>query len=213
MGGKQSKHVFTNDLQLPPEEKDDTKCCLFCPIPKAIGGSSSPDTTTVTPSRNSSKNNLSRPNSNTTLYKDEFGTPLPDTPIFARRLRDAAFDDQDNEEKKTGGGGSFGRATGGSYVEGVSSSRYGGLEKEASTMFMNEKLNGEQKHSSTNRGGKLPTAEIYEGPVSYSSFHLYSQHYNLSFTLNILCVFVYSSFFRMPNQNYIKSMNSVKYWE
>jgi len=158
MGGKQSKHAFTNDLQIPTPEED-TKCCLFCPIPKAIGGSSSPDTTTLTPSRNSSKNNLSRPNSNTALYKDEFGTPLPDTPIFARRLRDAAFDDQDNDEKKT-----HHRATGGSYVEGVSSSRYGGLEKETSAMFMNESLvNGGQKHSSKN----LPTAEIYEGPVSY----------------------------------------------
>jgi len=160
MGGKQSKHAFTNDLQIPTPEED-TKCCLFCPIPKA---SSSPDTTTATPSRNSSKNNLSRPNSGSALYKDEFGTPLPDTPIFARRLRDAAFDDQDNEEKKTGGGGSFGRATGGSYVEGVSSSRYGGLEKETSTMFMNEKI---VNHNRTNGGGvKLPTAEIYEGPVS-----------------------------------------------
>ena len=186
MGGKQSKHnAFTNDLQLqPPEDKDDTKCCLFCPIPKA-SSSSSPDTT-LTPSRNSSKNNLSRPNSNTALYKDEFGTPLPDTPIFARRLRDAAFDDQDNDEKEK----THHRVTGGSYIEGVSSSRYGGLEKETSAMFMNEKLNGGQKHSSTNRGGKLPTAEIYEGPVSYSSFHLYPQHYNLSFTSNILCVFV-----------------------
>ena len=184
MGGKQSKHAFTNDLQQPSPPEDDTKCCLFCPIPKASSSSSPADTTTLTPSRNSSKNNLSRPNSNTALYKDEFGTPLPDTPIFARRLRDAAFDDQDDEEKKTGGG-SFGRATGGSYVEGVSSSRYGGLEKETSAMFMNEKI---VNQSRTNGGGmKLPTAEIYEGPVSYYCvcgwlhmyfviYHLPSQH-------------------------------------
>ena len=198
MGGKQSKHnAFTNDLQLqpPPEDKDDTKCCLFCPIPKA--SPSSPDTT-ITPSRNSSKNNLSRPNSNTALYKDEFGTPLPDTPIFARRIRDAAFDDQDNEEKKTGGGGSFGRATGGSYVEGVSSSRYGGLEKETSTMFMNEKLGNGQKHTSSGGGGKnLPTAEIYEGPVSLLLLWLAVYILELSIFSLPLTFFVYSSFFRM----------------
>ena len=166
MGGKQSKHVFTNDLQLPPEEKDDTKCCLFCPIPKA-SSSSSPDTTTLTPSRNSSKNNLSRPNSNTALYKDEFGTPLPDTPIFARRLRDAAFDDQDNDDEE--GEKTHHRATGGSYIEGVSSSRYGGLEKETAAMFEHENVSngGRQIHNK-----KLPTAGIYEGPVSACTIFL-----------------------------------------
>ena len=190
MGGKQSKHAFTNDLQQPQAPEDDTKCCLFCPIPKA-SSSSSPDTTTVTPSRNNSKNNLSRPNSNTALYKDEFGTPLPDTPIFARRLRDAAFDDQDNNDEKKTGGGSFGRATGGSYVEGVSSSRYGGLEKETSAMFMNESLVKGQKHSSTNGGGKkLPTAEIYEGPVSLYDLCSISSAVNLKIYVSLYLLFL-----------------------
>ena len=191
MGVRQSKqNAFTNDLreqsETPISNDNETtdKCCLFCPIPKSVIPSSS-SSNLLSSSRNSSQhaltNSSSRNNSGSALYNPEdggFGTPLPDTPVHIRRKRDAAMEkyyqyggspSDGGEEKKSSSFGRVNRLGGGSYQEGVGSSRYGGLEKETAAMFEHENVrNGGSGDSSRqiHNNKKLPTAGIYEGPVS-----------------------------------------------
>lgn len=197
MGVRQSKqNAFTNDLreqsETPISNDNETtdKCCLFCPIPKSAIPSSSSSSNILSSSRNSSHhaltNSSSRNNSGSALYNAEdggFGTPLPDTPVHIRRKRDAAMEKyyqyggsspDGGEEKKSSSFGRVNRLGGGSYQEGVGSSRYGGLEKETAAMFEHENVSngGRQIHNK-----KLPTAGIYEGPVS--ALYLFSLRWDI----------------------------------
>mmetsp|Transcript_36925 Transcript_36925/g.89048 ORF Transcript_36925/g.89048 Transcript_36925/m.89048 type:complete len:506 (-) Transcript_36925:269-1786(-) len=185
MGGGQSRDAFTNDLResIEPEESATPSCfsCLFCP-PK--GGSSAS-------SRHGSRHGLtSNSRNNSGSHLDEnggFGTPLPDTPQPIRRIRDAAMEKYynnggDSWEEKKSSGGSFGRVGTGENqrMDPVRSSKYGGLEKETSTMFMNEK---EDRGGGTNTGmRKLPSAEIHDGPDAESKLY---QKYELCEVLGV----------------------------
>ena len=191
MGGRHSKHnAFTNDLSsekpIAAEEKD--TCCLFCPLPKTL------PTNSLAASRSSSTHNLSRPNS----HHDGFGTPLPDTPVAIRRKRAAMEENNyydDEEEKKTSSGSSSstygGRIGGGSYNEGaggdaIYSSRYDGLEKESTTMFLHETTTGANNNSSrgisSSMNNSSKDAEIYEGPNAESKLY---QKYELCEVLGV----------------------------
>ncbi|KAL7526644.1 hypothetical protein ACHAXR_001578, partial [Thalassiosira sp. AJA248-18] len=194
MGGRHSKHdAFTNDLQTEPDpdplsNKNNNSCfnCLFPPK-----SDHSPAL-----SRHSSRHALSRNNSRTTLDDNgSFGTPIPDTPEPIRRIRDAAMDKYYNgdgcysEEKKSSGGslgGSFGRVGqgGGGGGGGVSdfsrSSKYSGLEKEDSTMFMGEQQQGGRPGRSN--GIKQPAAEICDGKNAETKLY---QKYELCEVLGV----------------------------
>eukprot|EP00571_Detonula_confervacea_P011372 CAMPEP_0172302948 /NCGR_PEP_ID=MMETSP1058-20130122/4584_1 /TAXON_ID=83371 /ORGANISM="Detonula confervacea, Strain CCMP 353" /LENGTH=457 /DNA_ID=CAMNT_0013013619 /DNA_START=165 /DNA_END=1541 /DNA_ORIENTATION=- len=134
-------------------------------------------------SRKSSRNALSRNNSGSGLADGGFGTPLPDTPLPIRRIRDAAMEKYYNsdayhmsEEKKSSGGGSFGRVGQGT-MDFARSSNYGGLEKEESDMYPNEQQRGRQ-----NGTKKQPSAEINDGQDAESKLY---QKYELCEVLGV----------------------------
>jgi hypothetical protein len=157
MGGTQSKHnAFSGH-----NGEDETRIAitkksfcptLFCP-PRGDAASLAPS------SRHSSRGKLNSSD-------DSFGTPIPDTPdAVKRKMYDS--DDYLEEEKKCSGG-SFN-----AKLE-VRSSVYGGLEKETSTMFSNEKRSPAPAPIPKKNSGRDQFAQIHDGKNAESE--LYSKY-------------------------------------
>ncbi|KAL3780997.1 hypothetical protein ACHAWO_007458 [Cyclotella atomus] len=125
---------------------------LFCP-PRGDAASLAPS------SRHSSRGKLNSSD-------DSFGTPIPDTPDAVKRKM---YDNDDYlEEEKKCNGGSFN-----ANLE-VRSSVYGGLEKETSTMFSNEKRTPAPAPTSTTNTSRDQFAQIHDGKNAESE--LYSKY-------------------------------------
>ena len=162
MGATQSKQnalsTHNGEPDSYPATTSNTFCpTLFCPLRG--------DSASVAPSsRHSSRHNLSRSNSN-----DSFGTPLPDTPDAIKRKmyynNDYLEAEEEEEEKK---------CSGGSFKGETMSSVYGGLEKETSSMFPNERenCNGASNHNNHARDEKY--GQIYDGKNAEAE--LYSKY-------------------------------------
>jgi hypothetical protein len=154
------RDAFTNDLRAPSiastTDGDDygrrrhRMCFCFCPVPPTTTSSGAFSTVSAPPPPS-----LPPPSS----YNDDdddsdiFGTPIPDTPDPVRRMRDAA-------------------------AMGISSSRYGGLEKEASSAAEMTPSNG-----SCTTTTALPSAEIHDGPVSSFFFFVSALTCRFSFSV------------------------------
>ena len=85
---------------------------------------------------------------------DAMGSPMPDTPVQRRQLRDAAYKqvlNQDDDAVNGSRNGSSGR---------YASIRYAGLEKEVSSA--SSRLNGERRNHDEN---DYPQPEVHEGKV------------------------------------------------
>ncbi len=209
MGGRHSRHrdAFTNDLQSDNETNNSNKqtqqqrsiqCCnglFFCPIPPPLVSIA-----------NASHPSPARTNSGHTANTSDsggrgggiFGTPIPDTPLPNRRMRDNAVMEKYycEEKKSTSPAGSgrgvnnnivgrtFGRGARYAIDNYVSSSKYQGLEKEVSDNFPIEqqqlqihRRGGLEEEMDNCRNGNAatvkqyqPNAEIHDGPVRCVSF-------------------------------------------
>lgn len=147
-----SGHNGEQETSIP---NNNTTFCptLFCP-PRGDAASVAPS------SRHSSRGKLSRNTSD-----DSFGTPLPDTPDKTKRKMYYNYDYV--EEEKKCNGGSF-------NTKEVMSSVYGGLEKETSSMFANEKKLPAPAPTSNGNSNREQFAQIHDGKNAEAE--LYSKY-------------------------------------
>lgn len=207
MGGRHSRHrdAFTNDLQSEDENNDGKKkeqsrqkssiqCCngfFVCPIPTPLASVASPPSS------------LSRANSGHTATTSGsgggvngggiFGTPIPDTPILNRRMRDNAvmekyyhtgnFDLSEEKKSTSPGGVGVGAGRGvvssGNHSNNISGKSFGRGGRFAIDNYVSSsKYMGLEKEVSDsfpigqqngNAVQQTSNAEIRDGPVRYKS--------------------------------------------